>query len=131
MAKTILVVDDEVEILNLVQKILTNGDYRIITAKNAEEAFIILEKEKADLILLDVMMPEVDGFEVCRRLKAEARTKDIPVIMLTVLATNSDIRKALDLGAMAYLIKPFDPDVLAKEIQNVLSSSGNSRLASS
>jgi DNA-binding response OmpR family regulator len=131
VAKTILVVDDEVEILNLVQKILTNGDYRIITAKNAEETFLTLEKENPDLILLDVMMPEVDGFEVCRRLKAEARTKDIPVIMLTVLATNSDIRKALDLGAMAYLIKPFDPDVLAKEIQNVLSSSGNSRLASS
>jgi DNA-binding response OmpR family regulator len=120
--KTILVVDDEVEILSLVQRILTREDYRIITAKNAEEVFAILEKESVDLILLDVMMPAVDGFEVCRRLKTNARTQPIPIVMLTVLATNSDIRKAFDLGAAAYLIKPFDPDILDKEIKNVLQS---------
>jgi DNA-binding response OmpR family regulator len=118
--KTILVVDDEVEILSLVQRILASDEYRIRTAKNAEEVFALLEKELVDLVLLDVMMPAMDGFEVCRRLKADARTQPIPIIMLTVLATNSDIRKALDLGAAAYLIKPFDPDVLDKEIKNVL-----------
>jgi len=120
--KTILVVDDEVEILSLVKRILTSEDYRIITAKNAEEVFSTLETELVDLILLDVMMPAMDGFEVCRRLKADERTRPIPIVMLTVLATNSDIRKALDLGAVAYLIKPFDPDVLDKEIKNVLAS---------
>ena len=122
MPKTILVVDDEVEILSLVRKILARDDYRIITAKDADDVFTILEKESVDLILLDVMMPAMDGFEVCRRLKANARTQPIPIVMLTVLASNSDIRKALDLGAVAYLIKPFDPDVLDKEIKNVLHS---------
>ncbi|NTV51802.1 MAG: response regulator [Candidatus Firestonebacteria bacterium] len=127
MPKTILVVDDEVEILSLVQRILSGNDYRILTAKNAEEVFATLDKELVDLILLDVMMPAMDGFEVCRLLKANSRTQPIPVVMLTVLATNSDIRKALDLGAVAYLIKPFDPDVLDKEIKNLLRSVEKSR----
>ncbi len=120
MTKTILVVDDEEEILSLVKKILMGEAYRILTAKNAEEVFATLSHERPDLILLDVMMPAMDGFEVCKKLKSDPATTHIPVVMLTVLATNSDIRKALDLGAAAYLIKPFDPDVLDKEIKAIL-----------
>jgi len=119
VSKTILVVDDEEEILTLVSKILSE-DYRVERARNGLEMFQVLESVKPDLILLDVMMPASEGYELCRQLKSASATQDIPVVLLTVLATPASVRKGMEMGASAYLTKPFDPFVLGREIKTLL-----------
>lgn len=122
MQKTIIVVDDEKDILGLIQKILTFQDYTILPAKNGKEMFEILQTTHPDMILLDIMMPGLDGYEICNRLKNEASTRDIPVVMLTVLTDPRDVQKGKDAGATAYLTKPFEPEDLEREIRTVLGS---------
>jgi two-component system phosphate regulon response regulator PhoB len=120
MKKKILVVDDEEDILTLVEKVLVYEEYAIFLARNGEELFEIIKDNKPDLILLDIMMPGMDGFSICRRLKAKPATRDIPVIMLTVLSSRMDINRGIAAGAAAFLTKPFDPEKLNREIKAVL-----------
>lgn len=122
--KTILIADDEEDILALVEKILTQENYRVLTARNGRELFKLLDESTPDLILLDVMMPTMDGYEVCHQLKTSPATKHIPVVMLTVLATPNNIRKGMEMGAAAYLTKPFDPSILGREIKSLLKKYG-------
>lgn len=124
--KKILVVDDEQDILKLIEKILSDASYQIILAKNGDEMFELLRKSKPDLILLDVMMPGINGYEICHLLKNNPDTAHIPVVMLTVLSGPQDASKGMSMGAEAYLAKPFDPDELGREIKRVLKDDASS-----
>ncbi len=103
---TILVVDDNSINIDLLLDIL-KGDYRFGVAKNGAKAFEYLEKNKPDLILLDVMMPEMDGFEVCKILKSDQRFNDIEIIFITALSDSKYIAQGFDMGAVDYITKPF------------------------
>ncbi len=113
--KTILAVDDAREILEAVKSILA-PTHTIKAVRNGEMALKIVEKQKPDLILLDIMMPEMDGYEVCRRLKDDPDTRDIPVIFLTGQDQTSDEARGFELGAADYIHKPFSPPILRARV---------------
>jgi len=118
MSKKVLVVDDEFTIRELVELTLS-PDYEVIKAENGEEA---LEKAKdTDLIVLDIMMPNIDGYEVCRKLKSNTDTKDIPVIMLTAKHNTDDLKTAIQADVDEYITKPFEPELLKKRVDAYLS----------
>jgi len=106
MSKAILVVDDEKEICTVLSDNLSQEGYRVFTANNGKTALELVKKEKPDLVLLDIRMPEMDGIEVLRRIKKIK--KEIVVIMLTAYGTLETARKAMKLGAYDYITKPFD-----------------------
>ena len=112
----ILVVDDISTNLILVQALLRGKDYEVITAQSGIHALAIAEERKPDLILLDIMMPEMDGYEVLARLRSNENTKDIKVVIISALANDADIRNAMNLGADAYLPKP----IFAKKLYEVI-----------
>lgn len=118
--KTILVVDDEVYIQNILDFSLGGEGFVIRTAANGEEALRQALDQAPDLIVLDVMMPKIDGFDVCRALKAKEETKKIPVILLTAKDREADKRKGKDVGADLYLTKPFSPARLVEQVQELL-----------
>ncbi|MDO8636466.1 MAG: response regulator [Dehalococcoidia bacterium] len=121
--KTILLADDEEPVRALVAATIRDDSrYKILEAKDGMEALEIARKEKPDIILLDIMMPKMDGFEVCRQLKADPRTSGIFIIMLTALAQNTDKGKAKEVGANGYFAKPFSPTALIKKLEEVLGS---------
>jgi DNA-binding response OmpR family regulator len=120
MAK-ILVVDDEEHILMILKDSLEFSGFQIVTATNGEEALDVVVKENPDLVVLDVGMPKLDGWEVCRRLKADPATKALPVIILTAYAQTSDQRKGMGLGADRFITKPCDLTYLVEEINSLLS----------
>ncbi len=118
MKKTcILVVDDEVSIIRFVSARLRKEGYEIITASNGEEALLRAEEENPTLVLLDIMMPKMDGFEVCRRLR---EWSEVPIIMLSAKGEESDKVKCLDLGADDYVTKPFGGEELLARVRAVL-----------
>jgi two-component system, OmpR family, alkaline phosphatase synthesis response regulator PhoP len=120
MAKEkILVVDDEEDILELVRYNLTKEGFQVECALSGEEGLAKLKEQHADLILLDLMLPGMDGLEVCRRVKRNAATEQIPVIMLTAKGEDADIVTGLELGAEDYVTKPFSPRVLLARIKGV------------
>jgi CheY-like chemotaxis protein len=108
----VLAVDDIPLNLLLVQKMLSKFNFRIRTATNGREALEAVAQDKPHLILLDLMMPEIDGYEVLRRLKADPETADIRVIILSALNSNEDIVKGFDLGANDFLTKPISMEKL-------------------
>jgi two-component system, OmpR family, alkaline phosphatase synthesis response regulator PhoP len=125
MAKErILVVDDEEDLLELVGYALTKDGYRVLRAASGEEALATAKKELPDLIVLDLLLPTVDGLEVCQRLKLEPRTRQTPIIMLTAKSEESDVVLGLELGADDYVTKPFSPRVLVARIKSVLRRKG-------
>lgn len=112
----ILAVDDKEDNLELLKQILEDGSYQVVTAMNAHDAIACAEKELPDVILLDIQLPEMDGFEVCRILKSKEPTKDIPIIFLTAFhAGEEHVVKGLQMGAYDYITKPFnDSELLAR-----------------
>lgn len=121
-AKKILVVDDEKHIVRLVQVNLERRGYQVITAYDGLECLEKVKKEKPDLIILDVMMPRLDGFETLKRLKADPETRDIPVVMLTARAQDKDVLTGYTLGTDLYLTKPFSPIELLTMVQRIFQS---------
>ncbi|OGR93316.1 MAG: hypothetical protein A2992_05865 [Elusimicrobia bacterium RIFCSPLOWO2_01_FULL_59_12] len=119
MAK-ILVVDDEEHIVMILKDSLEFSGFQVITAYNGEEALASVEKEPPDLIVLDIGMPKVDGWEVCRRLKSNDATRAIPIIILTAYAQISDQKKGASLGAERFISKPCDLTYLVEEINALL-----------
>ena len=115
---TILAVDDSEINLDILVGILKR--YDVIPALSGEEALEILKEEEVDLILLDIVMPEMDGFEVCRRIKADDRTREIPVIFITVKSCEQDIQKGFELGVVDYVAKPFNAIELLARVQTHL-----------
>ena len=122
MAKKILVVDDERHIVRLVEVNLTRAGYEILTAYDGVEALEKVKADKPDMIVLDVMMPRMDGFEVLKRLQADAGTQDIPVIMLTAKAQDADIFRGWSSGVSSYLTKPFNPRELLTFVERIFQS---------
>ena len=122
MAKTILVVDDERHIVRLVQVNLGRAGYEVTTAYDGVEALEAVRSEIPDMIILDVMMPRMDGFEALKKLRADAQTKDIPVIMLTAKAQDADIFKGWSSGVDSYLTKPFNPRELLAFVDRIFQS---------
>ena len=116
----ILVVDDEPDILELVQYNLAREHYDVVCVESGEEALAQVSATPPDLIILDLMLPGVDGLEVCRTLKRHPHTAVIPVVMLTARGEEADIVAGLELGADDYLTKPFSPRVLLARIRAVL-----------
>jgi putative two-component system response regulator len=116
----ILLVDDEPEIRFLTRRMLEKEGHSVTEAENGEMALRMLQKDKPDLILLDVRMPGLNGWEVCRRIKADDKTKSIPVVMFTVRTSEEDIQKSVDYGANAHINKPFDKEELLELVENML-----------
>jgi len=116
----ILVVDDEVYILHILEFSLGAEGFEVITANNGEIAVQKAIQEKPDLIVLDIMMPVLDGYETCRRLKREPETKHIPVILLTAKGRDSDKRLGFEVGAIDYVVKPFSPNRLIGRVEEII-----------
>ncbi len=116
--KTILIVDDTTSNLDILGDLLEH--YDVIDAISGEDALDILVDEKVDLILLDIMMPNMDGYEVCRRIKSNSDTKDIPIIFITAKTDEDSIEKAYDIGGTDYVTKPFRPKELLSRVKKEL-----------
>lgn len=121
MAKTILVVDDEERLVSLVRAYLTQEGFRVVTANDGREAIFMARQEKPDLIILDIMMPEIDGYEFMRVHRKERET---PIIMLTARIEEDDRILGLELGADDYVTKPFSPRELMARVRAVLRRMG-------
>jgi phosphate regulon transcriptional regulator PhoB len=120
MAETILIVDDEQDVLNLLVYNLQKAGFKVNTARDGVTALQKARDEVPALIILDLMLPQLDGSEVCRQLKADTRTTHIPIIMLTAKAEEVDRIVGLELGADDYVTKPFSPREIALRVKTVL-----------
>ena len=120
MAKKILIVDDEAALVKMGQLRLEAAGHEVITASDGQEGLEKARSEKPDLIILDVMLPKIDGFKICRMLRFDEKYKKIPIIMLTARAQESDRHTGEEVGADAYIIKPFPPEVLLDKISELL-----------
>ncbi len=124
MSETILVAEDEEHILLLIEYKLKNSGYNVITVEDGAAALAKAQEIKPDLILLDVMMPLMTGFEVLAALKQGTETKHIPVLLVTAQSNEHEVLKGLELGAEDYIIKPFSPNELAARVKTVLLRKG-------
>jgi CheY-like chemotaxis protein len=120
----ILVAEDERDIRDLVTFTLGFSGFEVVSAANGEEALNLARQEIPDLILMDVRMPRMTGYEACAAMKADEKLKDIPVVFLTARGQDSEIQAGLQAGAVDYLLKPFVPDQLTERIRAVLDKYG-------
>jgi CheY-like chemotaxis protein len=120
MAYKILVVDDEPTIVRLMEFILARQGHEMIVAVNGEEALEKIRSQQPDLVLLDIMMPRIDGYEVAQRLRADPATATLPIIMLSAKAQEEDIRRGVEVGVDEYVTKPFSPDHLVQVVSEYL-----------
>ncbi len=118
--ETVLVVDDEEDILELVKYNLAKEGYTVVTVTTGEDALAAARTKQPDAVVLDLMLPGVDGLEVCRRMKSDPTMRHIPIVMLTAKGTEADIVTGLQLGASDYVTKPFSPRVLTARVKAVL-----------
>ena len=120
MNKKILIVDDEQDILDMIKLKLEAEGFDVVEASNGIDGLAAVQKEKPDLVLLDIMMPELNGYQVCRELKSNEKLKNIPVVMLTAKAQESDKFWGLETGADDYVTKPFEFSSLIQTIKKHL-----------
>lgn len=118
--KRILVVDDEIYIVHILEFSLTMEGYSVLTASDGDEALKLIDSERPDLIVLDIMMPKIDGYEVCRRLRQDEQFSDLPVILLSAKGRPIDREAGLQAGANDYITKPFSPRKLLGKIRELL-----------
>jgi DNA-binding response OmpR family regulator len=123
MAK-ILIAEDEPDIRELVLFMLRFAGYEVVAATNGEEAVQTASRELPDLILLDVRMPRMTGYDACRLMKANPALRDVPVVFLSAKGQESEIQSGLDAGAEEYLLKPFSPAELTNRVRGILSRFG-------
>ena len=124
----ILVVDDEIYIVHILDFSLGMEGYDVITALDGEQAIEKSRNEKPDLIVLDIMMPKLDGYETCKMLKADDATRDIPVILLSAKGRNVDQKVGFEVGADDYITKPFSPRKLVERINAILGQTSSQRM---
>ncbi len=122
--KKVLVVDDEPDVLALLTLMLKSQGYNVITAVDGQEALEKARKEAPDLILLDVMLPKMDGYKVARMLKFDENFSHIPIILLTAKIQEKDRQTGLEMGANDYMTKPFDTALLLSKVKETLSKKG-------
>jgi DNA-binding response OmpR family regulator len=123
MGKKILIVDDEAHIRMLIEQTLEeleDEDVEFMTAENGEQALSIIQDEKPQLVFLDVMMPKMNGMEVCRRVKKEMQLNDVYIVLLTAKGQELDRLKGQEVGADVYMTKPFDPEVILSKAREIL-----------
>jgi len=118
--KRILIVDDEEGMVKVVKMYLEHHRYEVITANDGQVGLEKAKTEKPDLIVLDLMLPKIDGYKVCGLLKRDARYAKTPVILFTAKAQEKDVKLGEEVGADAYLIKPFEPEILLSKIKELL-----------
>lgn len=117
--RKLLIVDDEEGVRSLVRMTLESDNYEILEAKRADEALRMVREHLPDLVLLDVMLPDYSGVEVCRALKADPRTSSVPIVMLTAKAQSTDLEEAEDAEADGYFTKPFSPVALLRRVDKI------------
>jgi DNA-binding response OmpR family regulator len=122
MKRKLLVVDDETYILNILDFTLGSEGFEVITAANGEEALRKVMDLRPDLVVLDIMMPKLDGFEVCRAIKAKQETSHIPVVLLTARDRPADRKKGEEVHCDSYMTKPFNPQKLIERIHELVGS---------
>jgi DNA-binding response OmpR family regulator len=122
MSKKILIADDEPNIVAALEFLLQQGGYEVRVAKNGEEALSLIELQVPDLVLLDVMMPQISGYEVCRRIRERAHWRGIKVIMLSAKGRDAEVSRGLSLGADLYVTKPFSTRDLLAKVRELLGS---------
>ena len=120
MTKRILVVEDQQDNRQILRDLLTSADYEMTEAENGEEALAAVAKQRPDLILMDIQLPIMDGYEATRRIKANPAWKDIPIIVVTSYALSGDEDKARDVGCDAYVTKPYSPRALLAKIREYM-----------
>ena len=120
MSKTVLVVDDEEQNRKLLNAILKRKGYNVLEAENGEIALKLIQSSAVDIVILDIIMPGMDGYEVCDRIKTNPNTKDIPVLILTGKGMDEGLAGAAKKKANFYIVKPFDNNVLLTQIENML-----------
>ncbi len=120
----ILVAEDEPDIRELVAFTLRFAGYEVVTAANGEEAVQLAMKEMPDLVLMDVRMPRMTGYDACRAMKANPELKDIPVVFLSAKGQETEIATGIEAGAEEYLLKPFAPDQLTERVRAILTKFG-------
>ena len=123
-ATRVFIVEDEPEIADLVRYHVEREGFEARVITSGKEALAIIERDPPDVILLDLMLPDLDGLEICRRLRWDARTRDVPVLMVTAKGEEADIVTGIELGADDYVTKPFSPKVLMARLKNVLRRRG-------
>jgi len=126
--RKILVVDDDPTMVKLINVNLKLNNYSVVEATSGEQALDVLGKETLDLVVLDIMMPGVDGWEVLKRIRGNNDTEEMPVILVTAKTQDSDVIRGWELGADEYVIKPFNPLLLVEVIKMVLDRSYDERL---
>jgi len=124
MTRRILIVDDEPNIVASLEFLMRGDDYDVLVARNGEEALRLAERFRPDLVLLDVMMPQRSGFEVCRRIRENPALRDMKIVMLTARGRDIEREKGLKSGANAYVTKPFSTKELMNTVRGLLPSSG-------
>jgi two-component system alkaline phosphatase synthesis response regulator PhoP len=118
--ETILVIEDEEDILELIRYNLDREGYRVVCAESGEKGLEIARRQRPDLLLLDLMLPGLDGLEVCKRMKADSSIATLPIVMVTARGEEADVVTGLELGAEDYVTKPFSPRVLVARVRAVL-----------
>ena len=119
-AHKILVVDDDPYILMSLEFLMRKNGFDVMVARNGTEALDMVEKQLPDLVLLDIMMPDVDGYEICRYIKKSSRLKNTKVVFVSAKSKESDIQKSYELGASLYITKPFSTRELLKQVKELL-----------
>jgi len=119
--KRILVVDDEEDILNILRFRLEANNYEVLVASDGQEGLNKARSEKPDLMILDLMLPKLDGYKVCRMLKFDEAYKSMPIIIFTARAQKKDEELSMEMGADAYISKPFEPEILLSRMKELLS----------
>ena len=125
--KHILVIEDDPDIVELLRFNLERESYRVTSAVTGSEGLAELQRERPDLLILDLMLPEISGFELCRRLRRDSRLEDLPVIMLTARSEEADVIAGIELGADDYIKKPFSPRELVARVGAVLRRTGQAQ----
>jgi CheY-like chemotaxis protein len=116
----VLVVDDQADMLELLEASFSMRGYEVVSARNGQEALAMVYQEQPDVVLLDIMMPVFDGYEICRILKNNEKTKHIPIIFMTAKAQKDDIERGFELRADGYVVKPFEPLELTDFTEKIL-----------
>ncbi|HLB05701.1 MAG TPA: response regulator [Thermodesulfobacteriota bacterium] len=120
--KKVLVVDDDVFIRRMIEIRLKAADVNVIEAENGEEAVEKTISERPDLIIMDIMMPQMDGFQACEAIRSNTKISGTPILMLTARGQQIDLEKAMALGILEYITKPFSPKELAKKVVKILNA---------
>ncbi|MFB0526111.1 MAG: response regulator transcription factor [bacterium] len=131
MRAKILIVDDDPDLTNLVKTILEAEDYRVYSAESGEEALGEVPRLRPDLIILDIILPGIDGYDMCKILKTDDHTSVIPIIILSIKCSVKDRIIGLNIGADDYITKPFDPEELTARVEAVLRGYGHSPISKS